>query len=296
MSSWKLLSNLVVFWNAVENPIFLRATRHSPVWYDLYARIVNASGFVLVAGGMGCYLATVTVFYFSSLLVLLVPIMLVWTLLVGVALAPVVVGERERRTWETLLTTPLPVETIVLGRASGALWWLRDAIRLMIGLMGLGMIVIGLIGLILIAGSNADPGTLPSWLLCGATLLIPVLVAILFVADRAQYFVLMVVASLAASAAARSNRAALSAASTAAFGVWLLDAGVAALALVLLPGHAFVGAGGDTLALATLGPFVGYMSALSLPTLAFFAALTFGIREVLVRALWRWTLRRARAI
>jgi hypothetical protein len=296
MNSWKLLTNLIVFWNAVDNPIFLQATRHSPGWYEMYARIVNASGFVLVVGGLGCYLSTLAVFYFSSLLILLVPVMLAWTLVVGVALAPAIVAERERRTWETLLTTPLTVETVVLGRAGGALWWLRDAIRIMIGLLALSTVVIGLVGLILIAGSGADPHAMPGWLLCGAALTVPFLVAILFVADRAQYFVLMVIAALAASASARTSRAALAATSTTAIAVWLLDAGVAALALILLPGHAFVSTSGNTLALATLGPFVGYLSAFSLSKLLMLAALTFAAREIMIRALWRVTLRRARAI
>lgn len=296
MSSWKLLTNLIVFWNAVENPVFLRTTRYPPVWYAVYARLVNASGFMLAAGGLSCYLATLIAFYLNSLLVLLIPVMLLWTLLVGMTLAPVIVGEREHRTWETLLATPLPVETIVLGKASGALWWLRDAIRIMMGLLVLSAGAIGLVGLILTpAGSGADPDALPSSVLCAATLVVPLAAAGLFVVDRAQYFVLTVVAALAASTTANTNRAALSAASTAAFAVWLVDAGLSAGALVLLPGDAIARTSGDTLALATLGPFVGFMAELSLGRLALFAGGTLLIREVLVRVLWRWTLHRARA-
>jgi len=297
MSSWKLLNSLIVFWNAVENPVFLRTTRYPPVWYDVYARLVNASGFMLVAGGLSCYLITLAAFYLNSLLVLLIPLMLLWTLLIGVTVAPVVVGERERRTWETLLTTPLSIESILLGRASGALWWLRDVIRIMMGLLVLSAVAIGLVGLILTpAGSGADPHALPSSVLCAATLIVPLAAAALFVIDRAQYFVLTVVAALAASTTTTTNRAALSAASTAAFATWLVDAGIAAMALVLLPGNAITRTSGDTLALATLGPFVGFMAELSLGKLALFAAMTLLIREILVRILWRWTLHRARAV
>ena len=87
MSSWKLLNSLIVFWNAVENPVFLRTTRYPPVWYDVYARLVNASGFMLVAGGLSCYLITLAAFYLNSLLVLLIPLMLLWTLLIGAGLS-----------------------------------------------------------------------------------------------------------------------------------------------------------------------------------------------------------------
>jgi ABC-type Na+ efflux pump permease subunit len=290
MSSWRLLQHLIVFWNAVDNPIFMRETRRLPVWHDVYTRISRATGLALMLGGLGCYLSTLLVFYLNNLLILLVPFLFFWTLLLGLTLAPTVVEEREQRTWETLRTTPLTIETILLGKMGGALWWLRDVIRAVSGLLLLVAAGIGLVSLVL-APANST-ASLPH-VLCAAAVALPLISAAAFVIDRAQQFVLTVVAALAAGTSARSVRIALAASSTAALGVWLADVGVAVLLISFQPQQIATTSLSELVGLLTLGPMAGYLTRLSIGTTVLYVTLTLVAREVAIRLLWHWTIRAA---
>jgi len=292
MSSWKLLRHLIVFWSAVDNPVFMRETRRLPVWHDVYTRISRATGLALMLGGLGCYLSTLLVFYLNNLLILLVPFLLFWTLMLGLTLAPAVVEEREQRTWDTLRTTPLTIETILLGKMGGALWWLRDVIRAVSGLLILVAAGIGLVSLVLAPANTRND--LPQFL-CAAAIVLPLASASLFVIDRAQQFVLTVMAALAAGTTARSVRLALASASAAAFGVWLADVGVAVVLISVQPQRIATTSLSELVGLLTLGPMAGYLTRLPLGTTALYVALTLISREVAIRILWRWTVRAATA-
>jgi hypothetical protein len=293
MSSWKLLRHLIFFWTSIENPVFLRETNRPPVWHSIYQRLTQATGLALTLGGLACYLATLLVFFLNNLLILLVPVLGFWMLLTGLTLAPIIVGERENRTWETLRTTPMNTEAILLGKAGGALWWQRDMIRVMIGLLLLFAVGIGLISLLLVPTADEPTGNVPSYLLCSAAVILPILIAVLFVIDRAQQFVLTTVSILAASAATKSSRLAMSASTVMAFVLWLLDIGVAGTLLALQPDRVTLTTQTDWLALATLGPVVGYLSELTPGKMVVYVGGTLLVRELLVRWLWRFTVVRA---
>jgi hypothetical protein len=294
MNSFKLLRHLVIFWNAIENPLFIRETNHPPVWYRLYVRMARTSGLSLVLGGLLCYVSIVLVFLMNNILILVVPVLMFWMVLTSLTLAPVVVGERERRTWETLRTTPLDVETILVGKAGGALWWQRDMLRVMIGLLLLFAAGVGLVSLILVPTSDETAG-LSSTLLCGAALVIPLIISLAFIADRVQQFALTVVSVLAASASARDGRMALSGAVVVSLLLWLVDIGIAGLLLAIQPDRATLAAETNWMVLATLGPVAGYLAELPLGKLALYVGGTLIAREIMVRLIWRRTIRRAQA-
>ncbi len=292
MNSLKLLRNLIVFWRAIENPLFVRETNHPPLWFGFYARLSRATGLGLVLGGMLCYLATILVLFLNNFLILVVPMLMFWMVLTSVTLAPLIVGERERQTWDTLRITPMDIESILLGKAGGALWWQRDALRVMIGLLLLFAVGIGLVSLILVPTSNGATDQ-PSWVLCGAALLVPVIISVLFIIDRAQQFALTVITVLGTSATARSGRVAVSAAIVVSLILWLVDIGIAGTMLALQPGRTSLTVETDWVVLAALGPVAGYLADLSLTRMLVYIGITLVVREMVVQLMWRWTIYRA---
>jgi hypothetical protein len=290
MSSLKLLRQLMIFWHAVENPLFMRETNHPPVWYRVYKRLARATGVSLVIGGLVCYLSMVVVFLLNNVLILIIPVLMFWMVLTSLTLAPVVVGEREQQTWETLRTTPLDTESIVIGKAGGALWWQRDLLRAMIALLLLFAVGIALVSLILVPMSD-QTAHYSDLLLCGSALVIPVILATVFVADRAQQFALTVAGVLATSASARSNRVALASAVVVSFLLWLVDIGVAGVLLAIQPGRTSLTVETNWTVLATLGPVAEYLAELPLERVALYVSATLLVREVMVRVLWSWTIR-----
>lgn len=293
MSSWLLLQRLLGFWQVADNPIFQHATRRPPVWYAAYQRLIHTTGLLLALGGMLCYSITLLIFVFNNVLILFVPVLLAWTLIVGVTLGPVIAGERQNGTWSILRATPLALDTLLTGKASAALWWLRDAIRVLIGILWLVAIGIGLVSLAVnTVGSQSARDTVPAELMCVLAVALPVLTTLLYVGDRAQHFALTAAGTLAVSASARTARTAVVGGSAAAFALWLADAGIAAAVIALRPGP--LNASWDHwLALLTLGPVAGYLAALPVGQALACVGVTLLLREGLFRALWRWTLRRA---
>lgn len=291
MSSWRLFRYLTSFWQLIDNPVFMRETERPPLWHTVYSRLSHATGVSLMFGGLACYLSTLLVFYVNNLLVLLLPIVLLWVLLLSLTLAPVIVSEREHQTWDVLRVTPLPNEMMVLGKATGALWWMSDLVHIMMGLLVLLAVAIGLVSLILTPTTPAGyPTGVPSELLCTATMIVPPMTATLFILDRAQQFVLTAISSLAASAASRTMRAALASSFGAVLVVWMADFGVALTVISILPGRIAETGRSDLLALMTLGPTIGYLGTFSLGKAVLFLVLTLAGREVVIRRLWRWTM------
>lgn len=295
MTSWKILRHLIIFWSAADNPVFLRETQRPPIWHNYYARLSQTTGLALMLGGLSCYMLTLLVFFLQNLLILLVPLLGFWLLLTGLTLAPAVVGERERYTWETLRTTPLEMPAILLGKAGGALWWERDMLRVMIGALILFAAGVGLVSLVLVPTNEAGTLQIPSSLICLAALILPIVMAVTFIVDRAQYFVLIVVSMLAASASTRSTRGALAGATVTTLIIWMVDIGVAGTVLALQPGRATLTVETDWLVLVTLGPVASYMTELDIGPMFATIGLTLVARELLIRAIWQLTVQRAQA-
>lgn len=296
MSSWQLLRHLTAFWSAIDNPIFWRETFRPPIWQAIVTRIARATGLSLMLGGLVCYLNTLLVFYLNNLLILLVPLLLLWMWLLGMTLGPVVVQERQNHTWETLLTTPLSTETILLGKAGGAMWWLRHLMRLMSGVLMLMALGVGVSSLVLVPSSwgTNSYSQLPTGLFCGLTTILPLVSAILFVLDRMQQFVLTALAALAASVSSTTVRGSMTWASVAAMVVWLLDILAAALLMAVQPDFGVRNAGSNMLMISTLGPMIGYLTKLPIVPMVLCMLGTMLIRELAVRRLWIWTVQRAR--
>lgn len=289
MSSWRLLQRVLVFWDAAENPIFIRTTAYPPVWKGLAAWAARSTGLIVMLGGLGCYLSTLLVFYVNNPLILLIPLLALWTLLLGLTLGPIVVQERQALTWEILLATPLDMETILLGKAGGALWWLRDLIRVIAGVVMLFALGIGLLSLVL-APLLFEDSNVSGQILCALSVLMPLISALLFIADRAQHFVLMTVAALLASTVTSTVRAALKGGIVAGLCAWMFDVGLGIGAIVLLRGAGHF----NLLALATLGPTATFLMEFALGPLVAAVAAALLVREIAVRLLWQITLRTAR--
>lgn len=294
LTSWEILRHLVLLGaDAYTNPIFQRELTRPPIWQTAAVWMSRATGVMLVVSGLTCYVSVLMVFYLKNLLILLIPALAMWALLLAITLAPTVAQERDQRTWDVLRATPFALADLLLSKASGALWWLRPVLRLLVGMMVLVAAGIGLVSLLMSsAGLNDNPLDLPPTVMCLGTLVAPATVAALFVADRMQFFVLSVLATLAASASTGNVRSAMSSALTVLFAVWLSDIAVAAL---LIRFRFDTGLGWDMLSVSALGPIAGYLGRLTLNQLVLAGAATLVLREGLVVALWRWTLRAAQA-
>lgn len=301
MSSWQFLQRVIVFWDAAQNPIFIRMTAHPPVWRGMAAWAARSTGLALLLGGLGCYVSMMLIFFANSLLILLIPLLALWALLLGLTLGPVIVQEREALTWDILLTTPLDREGILVGKAGGALWWLRDLIRVIAAVVLLFGLGIGLVSLVIVPISF-DEADFPGQVLCLASVAMPLISALVFIVDRAQHFALMTLAALVAGTAAPTVRAALVAGTVAALLAWLVDIGLGIGAIALFGAgqiDVFVPSGAgqiDMFLLATLGPSATYLITFTAGPLVIATLATLLVREIAARILWRIMLRTVRAV
>lgn len=293
MSSWQIFRRLTDYWGAIENPVFAREIQRVPLWQRYVSRAAQSSGLTVTLGGLLCYLSVLIAYYAQTILVLFVPLALGWTLLISLTLAPIVVREREENTWHTLRTTPLEIDAIVLGKAAGALWWLRYLLRGVMGLTVLGAIGVGVGSLIFVSFESAPLSRLPALMVCGLTLALPLTSSALFLIDRGQQMVLAALTALVVSARSRTVRLAAPMAVITALAATLLDAGLGLLVLTQL-GQLTAPLHETGLLLILFGPTVMYLAELPL-WMALLAALsTMLLREALVWIGWRWLLSAAR--
>lgn len=272
MSSWQIFRRLTDYWGAIENPVFAREIQRVPLWQRYASRAAQSSGLTVTLGGVLCYLGLLIAYYAETVLVLFVPLALGWTLLISLTLAPIVVREREENTWHTLRTTPLEIDAIVLGKAAGALWWLRYLLRGVMGLTVLGAVGVGIGSLIFVSFESAPLSRLPVPVVCGLTLALPLVSSVLFLVDRGQQAVLAALAALTAT---------------------LLDAGLGLLVLTQL-GQLTAPLHETGLLLMLFGPTVMYLAELPVWVALLAALSTMLLRETLVWIGWRWMLRAAR--
>ena len=306
MTSWKLFLYLTPFWEpTLDNVIFERETSRPPIWRGAAAWIPRAVGvlvlLVIALNIAASKLNNPVIFCLNNTtcllfpLVLVTPSLLLWALPLGLTLAPSIVRERELRTWDTLLLTPFDLNLILLSKAGGALWWLRDMMYTMRVVLLVTSWVVGVMSLVLLETSAPLPD-LSSATVCGLAVLLVVISAGLFLLDRAQQFVLMVVAALAASTSSSTTRMALPGASVAAIGAWLFDVSLALLVVSILPGHPARFLEFRAIVLAVVGPLGVYLTELPFAQAALAIAGTFLLREIAVRVLWQWAVRAARSM
>jgi len=286
MSSWKILHSLAT----IDNPIFRRAISRPPLWYRGATHLASrATGEMLLFGGVLCYACTMLGFFVRNLLLFMAGSLLLSLIFFSLTIAPIIVNERERATWDILRTTPLTLDQLILAKARAMLWWLRGPLRVISALLIITALVISAISFWANPlYSELGESRQPTAILCSAALLIPFLSAAIFMIDRLQQFVLLVVSMLAASASSSSARAALPGAALAVLILSLLDVSFAVLLHSLQPDWST-----SLEVIAALGSTPTY--AFAMPSISALLAvlLTLAVREIAVRILWAWTLRAA---
>jgi hypothetical protein len=291
MTSWQLLRTLITARRHSARHFMLRRRPPSP-----FGQWVSNHPYLLLLLGLSAGAATPLLLLDVHILLIALALVGVLGLLLGLTLAPVVVEEREKRTWETLRATPYSLEALVLGKTASALWWLQRLLGIIGAALILGSLWVGL-GSALAMPSRplaVDPSAPGNYALCGAALILPPLLGLLFLADRAQQFVLMVLAALAVSASTRTRHAARPLAPAAALTAAAVDIAVSGLILALITGSVMGRSGVRLVSLATLGPTVNYLELLPAAAALVAIGLTLAARETAVQALWRWTLRAAK--
>ncbi len=298
MTSWFLFRyfNVLAESPVDRHPLFTRALDSPPAWYAVVRRITAKISPLLIAATLLWLfipLAGSSIILYICGPVLLVPSLALWALPLGLALGPALAHERERRTWELLRLTPNDTATIVLIKARGALWWLRETLFVLRLVLVAASFPVGA-GLMYAVTHTPDPRIGPP--LCLATeLIVGAICALLYLFDRAQQLTLMILAALAASAFSRSTRTAISGAVAAASAAWVADI---LLAIVLsAPAAALWGRIGspNIPALIVLGPLVSFVIELAVRGALVAFVMTLTLREIAIWILWRGILRAARA-
>jgi hypothetical protein len=314
MSSWRLFYYLLPRQEIPPNqrtPIFLREMTYVPVW-QRSTQIIKRTPFrllglltVLYVGGLLVVNRSQTASCLTGLYLLLLPLLLfslsllLWILPLCVALAPIVVRERERESWELLCATPYSVEEILLNKMRAALWSLYYSLG-RVGILQIQVLTMILLGagamqaISLVLDVEAiDIGPIARSLLCGGSLILVLLLTGIFFLDRAQQLVMMAVAALTMSSLSSSTRAAFTSALIVVFLAWGFDVAAAIGVLALQPAgatrHLEFGIG----TVITLGPIVGYMIGLKWIDMLLVIGMTLIIREAVIRGLWRLAVRSA---
>lgn len=215
-------------------------------------------------------------------------------IMAGFAVGPIIVEERAKQRRELLLATPISVEQALLGKVAAARWWIRYLINTLAAILLFLAAGIGMISLILISTNLDQIDDLPIFYLCGAALLLPIIAAAAFVVDRIQQYLVMVAAATAVSVPSSSMRTAFATAAAAVLVVWSTEFVFAGTLMALQAGATRLSDAPYMLALAALGPVVGYILELSLGHAALYAFGALVVREIVLNTLWRWSLRKAR--
>ncbi len=295
MQSWKLFRQIVIAQNAHYNPIFLRETSHLPVWYVKTWRYAVSPLLRFMFIAVIILLYVVSILYVNNLLFLFVPPLMLLLLTTCLTLGPLIPEERVKQSWELLGVLPDGMEAVLIGKTGGALWWMR---RLMLGTSALLSIIaagVGLLSLTLIPTSMARNNASMEFFLCGMVLIIPAISILLFAFDRAQHYMLVVTAILAASTSSPSVRVGLSNSLVAVFSVWLAEV-LGVIGLFILQAGSIPLSRTSLLAFLTLGPMANFTLRMDLLSAVLNTMGVFLLREIAVFILWRWSVRQARAI
>lgn len=290
MISWKLFTHVLVAWDAYNNPVFIREAEHPPVWHMFVQRLVLMPGFRTGMTGTGVFLWLVGTLYVNNLLFFLLPPLIVLIFTTSLTLGPLVATERVRRSWEPLLTIPIGIEMVLMGKVGGALWWIRHLLFFMAALMVAISSGVGFINLVLLPTGAARSSEWAEFILCGGVLLLPIIGGAVFLIDRAQQYLLMVTAALTAGTLATSVRTALSNATTAVLLVWFFETALG-IALSLQFGAGEIPNRTYMLALITLGPTVSYILEMNPVKTVGYTLITLVGRELLINLLWWLALR-----
>lgn len=287
MMTWMLFIHGFWGWGAPGNAIFMRGTRQEPVWQGAVRRLARFRAVWLL---LGLVWAIVGIRYVHNALFAFIPPLVVFTFALALALGPAVVEERTKARWELLLTVPYDMNTILLGKASGALWHIRFLTYAIGILLMCASAVVGTTSLALIPVNTAQLSNWQHVGLWGAFLIAPVLGGLIFIFDRMQYYALLAVAALASGASAHSVRGALLTAVAVVLLIWLVETAAAETLLTLAQGEGWRLTLSSVLPIVTLGPIASYLFEMELSCAALCILGTLIVRELLIVSLWRWAV------
>lgn len=282
MNSWQILRTLFNVRDAAESPLYYFERARPPRWWSTADHLLTDSPrLVLILSAVSCYLCSVLGQHIGPLVLLIALLPFAGVIFISLNIASVVAHEREHHTWDLLRTAPLPIETLLLSRAAGRLWWLRDSLR---GFFGLLVVI----ALFLSCASTALLPDRPDEV-CWGTLALAILSMVFILVDRIQQFVLIVVTALAAGSSSTSARMALTVSASSTFVIWLIDLMAAVLVISQAKIDLYLFA--EQVLLASLfGPVATYIISLPASQSLPYAALTLIVREILVYAFWRYTV------
>lgn len=317
MGSWTLFRTFFA-WKTTpttQSPIFKRESNQPLIWQSRWTLThppipVSLIIFALVVAVITAQLIDVPLvtrcanllLMLAGPLVLLLPSLVLWVIPLGLVFARVIVRERSAGNWELLRTTPFNTEELLLQKAGGALWRLRGLLSSLGNLQAqvLAAILLSLGMIEFLDTMNTLPesrfGGMDRSVLCIGGLFVLLGIAGLFLLDRLQQLILMIVTALAMSASTRSMHMALTRTIAATFLVWLADVGAAVLALLAQPAGQVQDFGYSIAATVMMGPMAGYLIALPPLSLIVLVLATFVIREFAVHGLWRFALHGAQQL
>ncbi|HML21387.1 MAG TPA: hypothetical protein PKD09_07065 [Aggregatilinea sp.] len=295
MLTWKLFKRINIAGEAIDNPVYLREIECYPVWYAAAQHVNRISVLRVGLGSLGGLACILGMLYVNNLLFLLVPPLIVLMAATGLTLGPIIARERVSLNWPLLMVIPDGVEEVLINKAAGALAWIRNLLSVMIILLGTAAIGVGLGSLALLPTGRGLTPNWPTTLLCGVLLTLPTVTAFIYIVDRAQQYVLIITSALAAGASSTSVPASIIGASIATAAIWALEIVTTGLVLLVQPGSIDFTNSTTLLTLITLGPMPSYIMQLDMARAVVYIALTLAVRELLIRAVWRYTVQRARS-
>ncbi|HEX3053078.1 MAG TPA: hypothetical protein VHP83_20635 [Aggregatilineaceae bacterium] len=290
MSSWTLLRNALLGWFVIlDNPIYWHEIDHHISRGNLARWLSYLQNLSLPLAGLSCFVFGMAgVYYPFMLLLTLLVILIAWYGIICLLFAPIVAEERYQQTWELLIATALPIETILLGKIQSICSQLRFSIIALGVVLLLAALALGLVYRDIMP-FYANPVTQ-----CGMSLVTMSVIGGLFLADRWQHYVGMVVMAVASSAGALSSRQAALNALVGVFGMWLVEILGTLLVIILwLPAEKI---GQTLLVITALGPAAAYLDTMPILPALLLIVLTLLLREAVVRSLWARANRMARQL
>jgi hypothetical protein len=218
----------------------------------------------------------------SFILFCLLLLTYLWPLGVAVAASSVIVQERERQTWDVLLTTPLDWQDIILIKLSATLSRFNTYVELFLWMQGFLMIII----VVLVLAAYSRENSVLSFSLFQIPLVI--LTVAEFGIGRTQDYIIASIIGLISSLLASTRQAAGLVAVMAAVGMVLLRALVTTIIIMTMRPTSLPG----TLILLSTGP--ASVVAIALPGLVAAVVLIIMVvlREIFIRYSFNWLITR----
>lgn len=294
MYSWKLFTQTVLTNELFQNPVYLRELKHVPIWFRLARDITLPDMFQTGIGVAVVLVWGIAVLFVGNLLFFFVPPLVLLLFVTALTVGPLVVEERVKSSWETLLMIPFEMDVVLVGKIAGALWWTRHLISIVTALVFMTSAGVAFISLVLIPIGVPLAANFQQIFLCGSLILLPLLSCAIFLLDRIQQYMLIVASALAAGSFSSSVRTAFMSATVAALLVWMLEVLISGTLLALQPGTVMVWNKSKLLLLLTTGPTIGFVIDLPLHLAALYLIMIWAMREIAFRVLWRVSMRGAR--